>query len=230
VRISLPHPGAAVALALLLGCKVKDPPPIRERWTDSFERTSPGADYYASGDGYDVVRSPAQRAIDQRAELPGDALNGALSAKGAHNHPLWLRRKLPRDVRIELEAWSTEARGDIKVEVFGDGRSYDPDGGAYLATGYEVIFGGWYNTKSIIARLDEHAPDVKARTDVRVAPDRHYRWRIERQGRVLRWWIDDELFLELDDPRPLDGSGHEYFGFNNWETDTWFDNLVITPL
>jgi len=29
---------------------------------------------------------------------------------------------------------------------------------------------------------------------------------------------------------PLEGAGHEYFALNNWETDTWFDNLVITPL
>ena len=37
-------------------------------------------------------------------------------------------------------------------------------------------------------------------------------------------------FLMLDDPSPLEGAGHEYFAFNNWETDTWFDNLTITPL
>ena len=190
---------------------MKDPPPITAEWTDAFERGSPGPDYYASGDGYGVA-------------------HGALSARGAHNHPLWLRRKLPRNARIELTAWSTEPRGDLKVEVFGDGRSYDPDGGAYRASGYELIFGGWYNSRSIIARLDEHAPDVKARVDLKVAPDRRYRWRIERQDRILRWWIDGQIFLELDDPRPLDGPGHEYFAFNIWETDTWFDDLVISPL
>jgi hypothetical protein len=221
VRIAQNARGAVAALALLAlvtlatlvpGCKVKDPPPIKERWVDSFDdRSSPGPDYYASGDGYRVARD-------------------ALSAKGAYNHPLWLRRKLPRDVRIEFEAWSTEPRGDIKVEVFGDGHSYDPDKGGYLATGYELIFGGWSNTKSIIARLDEHAPDVKARADVKVVPGQRYRWKIERQARLLRWWIDDQIFLEYDDPRALEGSGHDYFGFNNWETDTWFDNLVITPL
>ena len=212
MRISIAPPALALAtLALASGCKVKDPPPIKERWADDFERSSIGPSYYASGDGYGVAK-------------------GALSAKGAYNHPLWLRRKLPRDVRIELVAWSTEPRGDIKVEVFGDGRSYDPDKGAYLATGYELIFGGWGNSRSIIARLDEHAPDVKARADVKVVPDQRYRWKIERQGKQLRWSIDDQPFLDLDDPRPLEAGGHEYFGFNNWETDTWFDNLVITPL
>lgn len=207
---------AALAALAALGagaCKVKDPPPIRETWTDDFERDAIGGNYYATGAGYGVA-------------------DGALSARGARNHPLWLRAKLPRDVRIEFDAWSNDPRGDIKVEVFGDGRSYDPDGGAYMASGYELIFGGWGNARSIIARLDEHAPDVVKRTLPKVVPGQRYRWIIERKGKLLTWYIDDRTtpFLQLDDPRPLDGAGHEYFGFNNWETDTWFDNLVITPL
>jgi len=186
---------------------------VTEKWQDTFERGEIGGDYFKSGGGYDVT-------------------SGALSARGAHNHPLWLRKKLPRDVRIELDCWSNEERGDIKVEVFGDGRSYDPDGGAYMATGYEVIFGGWFNSKSIIARLDEHGKDVVADTKLKVQPTRHYHWKIERLGKKITWWVDDMQtpFLTLDDAAPLDGQGHEYFGFNNWETDTWFDNLVITPL
>ena len=200
-------------LVLLVACKVKDPPPIKDEWTDNFERDSVGENYYASGDGYRVAK-------------------GALNAKGAHNHPLWLRAKIPRDVRIEFETWSTENRGDIKIEIFGDGKSYDADGGAYLATGYELIFGGWFNSKSIIARLDEHAPDVVQRTLPKVVPNQHYKWRIERRANQLTWFIDDMTtpFLQLVDPRPLEGIGHEYLGFNNWETDTWFDNLVISPL
>src|SRR5689334_15823931 len=96
-------------LVLVLGCKVKDPPPITEAWTDSFARDDLGGDYYKSGSGYELA-------------------SGALSAKGAHNHPLWLRKRLPHDVRIEFDCWSNEPRGDLKVEVFGDGHSYDPDG------------------------------------------------------------------------------------------------------
>lgn len=198
---------------MLTACKVKDPPPVTAEWKDGFEREEIGGDYYKSGGGYGVA-------------------SGQLSAKGAHNHPLWLRKKLPRDVRIDLDAWSNEERGDIKVEVFGDGRSYDPDGGAYMATGYEVILGGWFNSKSIIARLDEHGKDVVTNTTLKVQPTRHYHWRIERIGKTLTWFVDDmaKPFLVLDDPNPLEGTGHEYFGFNNWESDTWFDNLVITPL
>ena len=28
----------------------------------------------------------------------------------------------------------------------------------------------------------------------------------------------------------LEGAGHEHFGLDNWQTDTWFDNLRISPL
>ena len=197
----------------LAACKVKDPPPIRDEWTDNFERDSIGDNYYATGDGYRVVK-------------------GALSAKGAHNHPLWLRAKIPRDIRVEFEAWSTDPRGDIKIELFGDGKSFDKDGGAYMASGYELIFGGWSNSRSIIARLDEHAPDVVQRTAPKVVANQRYKWRIDRKANQLTWYIDDMAtpFLQLVDPKPLEGMGHEYLGFNNWETDTWFDNLVISPL
>jgi hypothetical protein len=206
-------PVLVVITVIAVGCKVKDPPPLTETWTDTFDRHGIGADYYATGSGYDVR-------------------DGALSARGSHNHPLWLRKKLTRDVRIELDCWSNEPRGDIKVELDGDGKSFDPDGGAYTATGYELIFGGWFNAKSEIARLDEHGKDTAARTDVKVVPKQHYHWKIERVGNTVTWWIDDMKtpFLVWTDTHPLEGNGHEYFAFNNWETDTWFTHLVVTPL
>lgn len=198
---------------VLLACKLNDPTPITSQFYDGFERPELSTNYAATGDGYRLVA-------------------GQLSAHGAHNHPLWLKKKLTRDVRIEFECWSTEARGDLKVEIFGDGHSFDPDGGRYMASGYEVIFGGWYNAKSIIARMDEHGSQMSERTLPKVIPGKHYHWKIERKGTTITWWIDDMAtpFLTYVDPRPLEGSGHEYFAFNNWETDTWFDNLVITPL
>jgi hypothetical protein len=202
-----------VVAVLMAACKVTDPPTITSAFTDQFERADVGELYLPSGDGYRLHA-------------------GALSARGAHNHPMWLRRRLPENVRIEFDCWSTEPRGDIKVEVFGDGHSFDPDGGAYTATGYEVIFGGWYNSKSIIARLDEHGKNMVERRQPKVVPNQRYHWRIERKAGKLTWWIDDMTtpFLSYDDPQPLTGDDHGYFAFNNWETDTWFDNLTINPL
>ena len=206
----------AVALACSLSvaglaCKVREPPPIDQSYRDDFERTSIGADYNRTGPGYRIE-------------------GGALNAKGAHNHPLWLGRRLPPgDVQIDLDVWSNSPEGDIKVEVFGDGKSYDPDGNRYLATGYVLVFGGWHNEKSILANRDEHGTTMVARTSPRVVPGQRYHWRIVRRGKVIEWFIDDLTtpFLRYDDPDPLSGPGHESFGFDNWETDTWFDNLVI---
>jgi hypothetical protein len=43
-------------------------------------------------------------------------------------------------------------------------------------------------------------------------------------------WVDDAVLLEMVDPEPLGGRGHDHFGFNNWQSELWFDNLKITPL
>lgn len=206
-------PLAAIVL-VIAGCKVKDPPPIEGPWSDDFARDEVGSNYYKTGGGFRVV-------------------DGALAVQGAHNKPLWLRKKLPRDVKIELTAWSNSPEGDIKIEVFGDGRSFDPDGNRYMATGYVLVFGGWSNSKSILARMDEHGEvnvDLVERRQPKVEPGRKYRWTITRRGKKVDWQIDGQPFLSFDDLQPLEGPGHEYLGFNNWETDTRFDDLVVTPL
>lgn len=203
----------AAAAVFAAGCKVKDPPPVTAVWTDTYSRGEIGGDYYKTGGGYEVT-------------------DGALSAKGGHNHPLWLRKKLPKDVQIDLTAWSNSPDGDIKVELFGDGRSFDPDGGGYTSTGYVLVFGGWRNSKSMIARGNEHGSELEERSDIRVKRGQKYKWRIIRKGKLVSWYIDDMTtpFLEYDDARPLVGAGHEYFAFNNWESDAWFDDLTVTPL
>ena len=72
-------------------------------------------------------------------------------------------------VNVELDAWSNyDDAGDLKVEVWGDGRSYATSA-SYTATGYVFIFGGWHNQISAIARMNEHGQDRKTRNDVRVS-------------------------------------------------------------
>lgn len=76
------------------------------------------------------------------------SLNGELLSPGVKNNPLWLKAKLPQNVAVEFDARSMSPEGDLKVEIFGDGTDH--------ASGYVLIMGGWNNSLSIIARLDEH--------------------------------------------------------------------------
>jgi len=165
-------------------------------------------------------------------------VDGQLLSPGVKNNPLWLEAKLPNDVAVEFDARSMSPEGDIKVEIFGNGTDH--------ASGYVLIHGGWNNSLSIIARLDEHAPafrggevpggfreDTRVRVEAnpfRVEQGRTYHWRIERRGRTLSWFIDGQLFMSFDDPMPLGGKGHDRFGFSSWEAQLSFDNLRVTPL
>ncbi len=79
-------------------------------------------------------------------------VNGELLSPGVKNNPLWLKAKLPNDVSVEFDVRSESPEGDVKVEIFGDGLDH--------ASGYVLIHGGWNNSVSIIARLDEHGKSL----------------------------------------------------------------------
>ena len=146
------------------------------------------------------------------------------------SHPAWLRRRLPNDVGVELDVMSKSPTGDIKLELFGDGESFDPDKGAYTSSGYVLIFGGWSNSLSVICRQEEHGAGRKAaRADIRVEPGRNYHFTITRRGGALDWAIDGRPFLAWTDPEPLAGAGHEYLAVDNWEAELTFDNLQVRP-
>jgi hypothetical protein len=183
------------------------------------------------------------------------ARGGELVAPSPRNNPLWLRARLPDNVRVEFDVRPEGAGGDVRLELFGDGT--DPASGYVLAHGLDT------NRVSVIARRDlqgpslttlqeraqrraerqqQPAPDVRAlwRQDARVRVEssaelpvqdgRTYRWRVERYGTLLRWYVDDALLLELDDPFPLKGEGHDRLGLSGWETDLVFDNLRVSAL
>jgi hypothetical protein len=152
--------------------------------------------------------------------------DGELWGSGTRNNPLWLSLPLPDDVAVEFTARSETATGtrpgDVKVEIFGNGRD--------AASGYVLVLGGWGNAVSAIVRGDEHGPDRVERGDLRVEPGRTYRMRVERRGSVLRWLVDGEEILAYDDPRPLAGPGHDRFAFSSFDADLFFDDLRVTPL
>lgn len=204
--------GACVlaANAALLHLALRGEAPVTvpgPRFEDRFDRAALGRDYFTTGMHWRIAR-------------------GELWSPEAKNNPLWLAMRLPPQVAIEFDARSETASGDrsgdIKFEVFGDGRNH--------ASGYVCIFGGWGNTVSVIARLDEHGADREERADRKVEPGRTYHMRLERRGGTLRWFVDGALFLEYEDPEPLQGRGHDRFGFSGWAADLFFDNLRIAPL
>ncbi len=208
---TLPLWRAVPVAILLLGCK-SEIPLISEPLTEDFERADLGAFWHNTGAGYRIK-------------------DGKVNVSMAHNHPLWLRKRLPADVVIEVDAMSKSPDGDLKIELYGDGETFDPDGNDYTPSGYVLFFGGHRNSESIIGRLGEHGDAVKAHNRGPVVePGRVYHWTITRKGGLIDWKVDGKPFLSWTDPQPLGGTGHEYFAINNWETDVYFDNLRIRPL
>jgi len=210
-----------------LARELADPPdptsaiPLVAPFTDEFDREAIGDDYFATSDRYQLTR-------------------GRLCVSGAHNHPLWLRRRLPINARISVEAETASDDGDIKLEAWGDGRTA-PAGATYTdATSYLAILGGWKNHYHVLARLNEHAagrteaviePGSDDPRQLPVVKGRRYRFRLERiDGRTVRFWVDDVEILSMSDPHPLAGVGHDHFAFNDWETPVCFDHLVVEPL
>ena len=205
------------ALALLAAC---GPPRIDRPFTDSFGRDALGSDYVDTGGHY-------------RLE------HGKLVFANAHNHPLWLERRLPDDVRVDLDVTPMSPDGDVKVELDGDGKSFESDDAVrrdlqYTDTGYIFIFGGWHNRLSTLVKEREHAwqydPSVPRRTDVHAEPGRSYHWTIFKRGGHLAWFMDGRPFLAWDDPEPLHGEGHDRFCFTGWEAGAAYANLRIAPL
>jgi hypothetical protein len=205
----------ASLLAVSPGCKPRIPT-IEAPFSDTFDRADLGPDWH------DTSRSAKIK-------------DGMLNLVGAHNHPVWLRRKLPRNVQIDFDAVSRSPAGDLKVEIFGDGESFDPDKGRYDPTSYMIVFGGWNNSKSIISRLGEHDEAVKASFDrvgaePLVLPGQTYHFTITRRGGLIEWKLNGQPYLSWTDPQPLEGAGHEFFAINDWEADVSFDNLTIRPV
>lgn len=148
--------------------------------------------------------------------------DGSVVGVDIHNDPLWLDQKLPEKVRIEFDIEALSSIGDLKVEVFGDGVRHE--------SGYILIFGGWTNTLDVIARLDEHGKDRKARTTQGVMPGHVYHMAIERTDSTLHWFVNNKLFMSYEDDQPLVGDGHRYFALNIWSAPVRYDNIKIYDL
>lgn len=177
-------------------------------FSDDFEREQPGDSWV--------------RGVGESGAGKWEIKDGWLHGSNLKNDPLWLADALPRKTRIEFDAKALTPTGDLKVEVFGDGKNH--------ASGYVLIFGGWSNTLDVIARLDEHGDDRLARTSRKVEPGRVYKMAVERADAHLKWFVDGELFMTYRDDEPLRGAKHGHFAFSNWMAGVAFDNVKVYRL
>ena len=168
-------------------------------FSDDFERPELGADWLA--------RSGRWKIRDGRLNISNDRNEGA-----------WLNQPLPDRVRVEFDAIANSDEGDLKFEIFATEQRHQ--------TGYIVILGGWRNSVSIIARLNEHGED-RLEADARAVRGTVHRIAAVRTDNSLRWYVDGNLVLKFDDEEPIRGS---YFAFNDWAADVSFDNLRIYKL
>lgn len=190
--------------------------------------------YSTSADVSDLIFaddfSGDQLSPQWRPSGPGASVeDGHLHVEGLRNHPVWLSIKLPTDVQIEFDVWTSREEGDIKFEIAGDGESYASTAN-YKPTGYVFVFGGWNNSRSVLAKLDEHDPERITRTDRRVLPDKRYRMTVSRRGANIVWMVDSAVHLRMRDADALTGDGHAHFAFGGWDSPVNFDNLRILRL
>ncbi|MBW1807619.1 MAG: hypothetical protein JRJ87_05445 [Deltaproteobacteria bacterium] len=187
-------------IVILAGCSKKEETQAKIPFSDNFDRTELGENY--SGD-------PGWRIKD-----------GQVFSAGTSNRAVWLKASLPDNAVIEFDTRSESPAGDIKFEIYADGKNHE--------SGYILIFGGWNNTISCIARKDEHGADrqeLKERGLVKIGQT--HRVKVIRQDKVIKWYIDGKLILDYFDSEPLRGPGNDRLGFNNWQSHVYFDNLSI---
>jgi len=133
-----PHIAVPVALAILavqapfLHAFLRGAAPIAAAvpYEDKFDRVTLGEAWWSNGGLWRIVE-------------------GQLYSPGVGNNPLWLKARLPPDVRVEFDVRSEGSDGDVKWEMYGDGRNH--------STGYLFLFGAWRNRESRICKLEEHA-------------------------------------------------------------------------
>jgi hypothetical protein len=210
-------------------------------FSDDFNRVDLGPNYWNTGGFWRIE-------------------NGELHSPAVKNNALWLQAALPDNVAIEFDTRALYQEADIRCELFGDGFNHDSGytfmfGGfnnQVTAIGRLNERGVPFNGEGIgkggreegeqalagrsLAELQSNGTfgpnsDFRIeRSDVRVQPGRMYHIRIEAKDQTLRWYIDGQLVLTLNDKYRLKGKDHNRFGLSGWDSDVFFDNLTIQPL
>lgn len=162
------------------------------------------------------------------ANLGGDwkIENGKLVSVRAENKNLVLKSvDLPQNAVIEMTMKSNSKDIDVKFNLWGDGKPHDH------GDGYTFILGGWKNRVSIISKLDEHEKNRSEKRNAGLEKGKLYKVKVERRSNKIKWFVNDELFLEYFDETPLKVSdGYSKLSFANWRSNVEFDDLKIYAL
>ncbi len=147
---------------------------------------------------------------DPRWSFFSGTVDGHRGSSGRENKLalIWNKRRFPGDVTVEFYCgpMMSRERGnryeyarDFNISIGADGQ--DP------ASGYTCMFGGFNDTRSVIARQGKIV-----RVGGQVIPRQgsiHRRWfyvRVERRGNKIQFNVDDNLVnLTFDDKDPLKG-------------------------
>lgn len=225
---------------------------------DSFERATLGPDYVSNGGLWRIVdgqlyspgvgnnplwlkaKLPADARIefDVRSEGPDGDVKWEAWADGRNHSTGYLflfgawRNKENRLAKLDEHAGTVE---ETKARLAQLARPYPSRLGGLegVLDSLQQPFTAWSARRDLAALaagtyFDADTPVVVKRSEPKVVRGQRYHMKITRQGGHLRWELDGALQLELDDPAPLSGRGHDRFGFSSWANDTYFDNLEIS--
>lgn len=140
---------------------------------------------------------------------------GKLKAIG-QNGVLWLDKPLPDDIAVEVEV---QGEFDLNLALAGNGRDN---------YGYLFDVGGWWNTKAALIERDRNLLEdasIKIKN-----PQKPYKLRMERQGKLLNCYLDGELIFTYDQAILSAKDGFNRVSFHNWGYPLVFDNLKIYSL
>jgi len=130
---------------------------------------------------------------------------------------IWNKREMKGDITVEFFAGPKmdQDRGR-KYEYFSDMNVTICADGKDLTSGYSFIFGGYQNSRTRIMKGHEVLAEKFKRIPIEM--NIHRRWfhiRAERKGTHLAFYVDNELLLECNDPKPLDGGHVALWTYNN---------------
>ena len=140
-----------------------------------------------------------------------------LGGESAEVAALWHKREFRGDMTLDFYAAPKmgsasgagviETAADMNISLCADGRNPD--------SGYSFVYGGWRNTFTRILRKGQSVAETRdvlppswrdsnpLRTGLNNLHRRWFHFTVVKKGPIIRYYVDNELALQYDDPEPL---------------------------